>query len=259
MTSSPDTTPGAVAQPELEARGLTKRFGDVLAVDDVSFTLAAGGSLAIVGESGSGKTTVARMVVGLERPTRGTILSKGVDRSVPARAAAERKRRGREIQIVFQDPYSSLDPRQSAMSGLDEILRLHHAWDPARRRDRSVELLGLVGLDARQGNALPHDLSGGQRPRVAIAPCARRRAARADPGRVRRCARRVDPGADPQSAHGHPRRDERLVRADQPRPGGRASAHRGDRRDAAWHRKKRLPIDKAGNVGKIVIFEKTPA
>ena len=169
MTASPDTTPGAVAQPELEARGLTKRFGDVLAVDDVSFTLAAGGSLAIVGESGSGKTTVARMVVGLERPTSGTILSKGVDRSVPARAAAERKRRGREIQIVFQDPYSSLDPRQSAMSGLDEVLRLHHAWDPARRRDRSMELLGLVGLDTRQGNALPHDLSGGQRQRVAIA------------------------------------------------------------------------------------------
>ena len=171
-TTSPGTSPGPaspVATPVLETHGLTKRFGDLVAVDDVSFSLAAGGSLAIVGESGSGKTTVARMIVGLERPTAGTILSNGVDRSAPARAAAERKRRGREIQIVFQDPYSSLDPRQSALNGLDEILRLHHSWDAERRRLRAVELLGLVGLDTRQGNALPHDLSGGQRQRVAIA------------------------------------------------------------------------------------------
>ena len=127
------------------------------------------GSLAIVGESGSGKTTIARMIVGLERPTRGTVIACGRDRSQPARSAKDRRRRGREVQIVFQDPYTSLDPRQTAEATLDEILRLHHGWPADRRRARIAELTELVGLDARQARALPRALSGGQRQRVAIA------------------------------------------------------------------------------------------
>ncbi|MBN6055624.1 ABC transporter ATP-binding protein [Nonomuraea sp. RK-328] len=153
----------------LEVEGLRKTFGDVVAVDDVDFTLRTGGSLAVVGESGSGKTTVARMIVGLERPAAGRITACGHDRSRPARSARERRRRGGEVQIVFQDPYSSLDPRQSPASAVEEVLRLHTSLDAAGRRGRVAELAGLVGLDERQMAAAPSRLSGGQRQRVAIA------------------------------------------------------------------------------------------
>src|SRR5215469_14198363 len=168
------TTPGAGA-PEangtaaLEVSGLRKEFGPLVAVDDVSFVIPEAGSLAIVGESGSGKTTIARMIVGLERPTSGTITACERDRSRPPRSARDRRRRGREVQIVFQDPYTSLDPRQNAEATIDEVLRLHHGWPAERRRARVTELTGLVGLDERQSRALPRALSGGQRQRVAIA------------------------------------------------------------------------------------------
>jgi ABC-type glutathione transport system ATPase component len=153
----------------LDVAHLTKKFADFTAVDDVSFSVPAGESLAIVGESGSGKTTIAKMIVGLERPTSGTITADGHDRSRPARTARDRRRRGGEVQIVFQDPYTSLDPRQSAAGAIDEVLRLHHGWPPARRAERVAELVSLVGLDERQARALPRALSGGQRQRVAIA------------------------------------------------------------------------------------------
>jgi ABC-type glutathione transport system ATPase component len=155
--------------PVLQAAGLRKEFDALVAVDDVSFDLPPGRSLAIVGESGSGKTTIARMIVGLERPTSGTIAACGHDRSRPARSTRDRRRRGREVQIVFQDPYTSLDPRQTAEATIDEVLRLHHDWPADRRRARTTELVDLVGLDTRQARALPRSLSGGQRQRVAIA------------------------------------------------------------------------------------------
>src|SRR5262245_2636368 len=161
-------TSGAV-QPALSVHGLRKEYGAHVAVDDVTFDLMPGRSLAIVGESGSGKTTVARMIVGLERPTAGEILACGRDRSHPARGGRERKLRGREVQIVFQDPYSSLDPRQSGADLIDEVLRLHHPYDAPTRRRTIADLADLVGLDERQVNALPRSLSGGQRQRVAIA------------------------------------------------------------------------------------------
>ena len=158
-----------MAEPVLEVNGLRKEFGSVVAVDDVSFALPEGGSLAIVGESGSGKTTVAKMIVGLERPTAGTIRACGSDRSTRPGSPRDRRRRGREVQIVFQDPYTSLDPRQTGEATIDEVLRLHHGWPADRRRRRVSELAELVGLDARQVRALPRALSGGQRQRVAIA------------------------------------------------------------------------------------------
>jgi ABC-type glutathione transport system ATPase component len=153
----------------LEARGLRKEYGELVAVDDVDLAVPEGGSLAIVGESGSGKTTIARMLVGLTAPTAGTINACGRDRSSPARSAGERRRRGSEVQIVFQDPYSSLDPRQSAAQALDEVLRLHHGGSKPERAERVRELGDLVGLDERQVRALPRALSGGQRQRIAIA------------------------------------------------------------------------------------------
>jgi oligopeptide transport system ATP-binding protein len=159
-----------MAEPVLAANGLCKTFGDVVAVDGVDLAVAPGGSLAIVGESGSGKTTVARMLVGLTAPTAGTITACGHDRSTPARSAKERRRRGGEVQIVFQDPYSSLDPRHSAEQAIDEVLRLHRSGaSNAERRARAAELGDLVGLDERQIRARPGALSGGQRQRVAIA------------------------------------------------------------------------------------------
>jgi len=159
-----------MAEPVLAATGLRKAFGDVLAVDGVDLEVAQGGSLAIVGESGSGKTTVARMLVGLTAPTAGTITACGRDRSTPSRSAKERRRRGGEVQIVFQDPYSSLDPRHSAEQAIDEVLRLHRSGaSKAERRTRTAELGDLVGLDERQLRARPGALSGGQRQRIAIA------------------------------------------------------------------------------------------
>ncbi|PZG52790.1 ABC transporter ATP-binding protein [Spongiactinospora gelatinilytica] len=158
-----------IKEPILELAGLRKTFGEAVAVDDVSLTLPPAGAVAIVGESGSGKTTVARMIVGLERPTAGRITACGRDRSAPPRSARERRRRGGEVQIVFQDPYSSLDPRQSPGAAVEEILRLHTSLSAPRRRERVAELADLVGLSDRHMAALPSALSGGQRQRVAIA------------------------------------------------------------------------------------------
>ena len=156
-------------RPVLSVRNLRKIYGTQVAVDDMNFDLMPGRSLAIVGESGSGKTTVARMICGLERPTAGIITACGRDRSKPARRGKERKARGREVQIVFQDPYSSLDPRQSGAELIDEVLRVHHDHSAADRKRIVGELAELVGLDWRQINAMPKALSGGQRQRVAIA------------------------------------------------------------------------------------------
>jgi peptide/nickel transport system ATP-binding protein len=142
---------------------------EIVAVDDVSFTVAAGESLAIVGESGSGKTTIARMLVGLEQSSSGRIAIAGNERTAVVRRASHRRIRGRETQIVFQDPYSSLDPRQTPASCIDEVLRLHFDLGRAEREARVHDLGDQVGLDERQLNALPQALSGGQRQRVAIA------------------------------------------------------------------------------------------
>ncbi len=166
MTATPAATSGLA----LEVTGLRKEYGRTVAVDDVSFRLERGGSLAIVGESGSGKTTTARMIMGLEKPTAGTIIACGRDRSQPVRRASERRRRGREVQIVFQNPYSSLDPRQTIGDMLEEVLLVHHRhMDAAARRARVAELLDMVGLLDRHGRSLPSAMSGGQRQRAGIA------------------------------------------------------------------------------------------
>jgi peptide/nickel transport system ATP-binding protein len=168
-------------RPELELRSVSKtfsrrrrRFGGRAAeagheaVSDVSFSLSGRGSLGIVGESGSGKTTLARMIVGLEVPTSGEILLRGQPLS-PHPTVAERRARAREIQIVFQDPYTSLDPRQRVGAALDEVQRQHFDRSADDRRRRTRELLDEVGLGEELTSAYPRQLSGGQRQRVAIA------------------------------------------------------------------------------------------
>ncbi|MGA4840295.1 ABC transporter ATP-binding protein [Streptomyces sp. G45] len=154
----------------LTAEHLTKTYrlpggGTHTAADDVSFTIPEGGALGVVGESGSGKTTVARMLVGLVPPDRGTVTVAGRRREPRApRGRAARLARAKEIQMVFQDPYVSLDPRLTATQCLRTALRLH-GRDEALSRD----LLDRVGLGAREADARPRDLSGGQRQRLAIA------------------------------------------------------------------------------------------
>lgn len=150
--------------PALEVIDLTKQFGANTAVDHVSFRLEPGTSLGVVGESGSGKTTVARMLVGLETPTSGEVVLGGQDGG-----GSSRLRRARHVQMVFQDPYLSLDPRMSARRALDIILKLHFDWSSTRRAERASELLDSVNLSSREADALPRELSGGQRQRIAIA------------------------------------------------------------------------------------------
>ncbi|MEU2507145.1 ATP-binding cassette domain-containing protein [Streptomyces sp. NPDC007863] len=153
-------------EPVLEAVGLHRAYGSVHAVDDVSFVLPEGGSLGIVGESGSGKTTTARIVVGLERADAGDVRIRGRARD-GGRGRARRLARAREVQMVFQDPYLSLDPRTGVEQVLRETLGLHF---PGTDHDRRVrELLDQVGLGTRAADARPRQLSGGQRQRVAIA------------------------------------------------------------------------------------------
>ncbi|NTE68234.1 ABC transporter ATP-binding protein [Agrobacterium tumefaciens] len=162
--------------PIVEVQSLTKVFNfrgaggtAVKAVDDVSFTVAPGTCLGIVGESGSGKSTVARMLFGLERPTSGVIRVCGMDRSVPAASLTERKRRARQMQMVFQDPFSSLDRRQSGTDCLDEVLRIHFDLKPDDRKQRIASLADRVGLTEAQLEKSPRQLSGGQCQRLSIA------------------------------------------------------------------------------------------
>ncbi|MFG2138504.1 ABC transporter ATP-binding protein [Streptomyces sp. NPDC048650] len=161
-----DTQPSDRSPALLHVRGLTKHFGAFTAVDNVSFTVPAGGSLGIVGESGSGKTTTARMITGLETPTRGTITIDGSPRTT-SRRKAHRLARARQVQIVFQDPMHSLDPRLTTHDVLNETLRLH--YPDINRPQRITELLDQVQLSSRDADARPRELSGGQRQRVAIA------------------------------------------------------------------------------------------
>jgi ABC-type glutathione transport system ATPase component len=157
-----------MSAPLIKVSNLSKQYGDLLAVADVSFELPPSGSIGIVGESGSGKTTVAKILVGLERATSGKIEVDGQDWSLPAKNSKERRERAKYLQIVFQDPYSSLDPRQSIGSALREALSISMK-DSDEVIARANELADLVGLPQRILELRPAKLSGGQRQRAAIA------------------------------------------------------------------------------------------
>ena len=157
-----------MSTPLIKVSNLSKQYGDLLAVADVSFELPPSGSIGIVGESGSGKTTVAKILVGLERATSGKIEVEGQDWSLPAKNSKERRERAKYLQIVFQDPYSSLDPRQSIGTALREALSISMK-DSDEVIVRASELADLVGLPQRILELRPAKLSGGQRQRVAIA------------------------------------------------------------------------------------------
>lgn len=149
-------------------RGLLQRvIGQVKALDGVSLELAAGECLALVGESGSGKTTFGRCVLRLEEPTAGVVRFRGED--LLALSPAELRRRRKHFQVVFQDPYGSLNPRMRVSKILSEPLEVHETVPEAQRAKRIEELLTLVGLTAEAGSRFPHEFSGGQRQRIGIA------------------------------------------------------------------------------------------
>jgi oligopeptide/dipeptide ABC transporter ATP-binding protein len=162
----------------LEVEGLVKHFvaarsvfgrptAYVKAVDGVSFTVEAGKTLALVGESGCGKSTVSRLVLRLIEPDAGIVRFEG--RDLGALGANRLRAFRREAQIIFQDPYASLNPRMTVSQILTEPLALHDLVPAARRRERVEELLRLVGLEPRFARRYPHEFSGGQRQRIAIA------------------------------------------------------------------------------------------
>ncbi|MEU7713625.1 dipeptide ABC transporter ATP-binding protein [Micromonospora chalcea] len=145
-----------------------KTIGQVKAVDGVSFDLKAGETLGVVGESGCGKSTLARVLMNLEKPTAGQVLYKGQDISKLSGGALRRLRR--QIQLVMQDPYTSLNPRMTVGDLIGEPFEIHPEVAPrGSRRSKVKELLDLVGLNPEHINRYPHQFSGGQRQRIGIA------------------------------------------------------------------------------------------
>jgi len=151
----------------LRGSGLFGRGAKVSAVDDVSFGIDEGETFGLVGESGSGKTTTGRCILRLIEPTSGSVVFRGEDvLAFPRRRMREARR---DMQIVFQDPYSSLNPRMRARHIVEEPLIIHRLGDAAARRERVAELFHLVGLDAAHFERYPHQFSGGQRQRIGLA------------------------------------------------------------------------------------------
>jgi ABC-type glutathione transport system ATPase component len=165
--------------PLLEIRNLTKIFplgesifgggarGEVRAVDDVSLDIQAGETLGLVGESGSGKSTIGRLVLRLIEPTSGQIVFEG--RDLLAASHSDMRRMRRDMQIIFQDPFGSLDPRMRVDDVISEPLIIHEPLGADARRTRVAELLRAVGLDPSAMRRFPHEFSGGQRQRIGIA------------------------------------------------------------------------------------------
>jgi ABC-type glutathione transport system ATPase component len=163
----------------LEIRNLTKVFplgesifgggarGEVRAVDDVSLDIQSGETLGLVGESGSGKSTLGRLVLRLIEPTSGQISFEG--RDLLAASHGQMRRLRRDMQIIFQDPFGSLDPRMRVEDVISEPLIIHEPMSASARRIRAAELLRTVGLDQSAMPRFPHEFSGGQRQRIGIA------------------------------------------------------------------------------------------
>lgn len=156
----------------IEVKNLKKYFkvgrhATLKAVDNVSFDIYKGETLGIVGESGCGKTTCGRTIMGLYEATDGQVLYDGVD--LHSIKGEERKKFTRKVQIIFQDPYASLDPRMTVGEIIGEGIDIHKIYNKEKKQARIYELLELVGLNAEHASRFPHEFSGGQRQRIGIA------------------------------------------------------------------------------------------
>ncbi|HWR34281.1 MAG TPA: ATP-binding cassette domain-containing protein [Clostridia bacterium] len=144
-----------------------RAHGEVRAVDDVSLTIEQGETLGLVGESGSGKSTLGRLILRLIEPTSGIVRFAG--RDLTALSVREMRRMRRDMQIIFQDPFGSLDPRLNVEQIVTEPFKIHEKLSSTERRRRAEDLLRAVGLDSSALARYPHEFSGGQRQRVGIA------------------------------------------------------------------------------------------
>jgi peptide/nickel transport system ATP-binding protein len=181
LSDTPAEVPDTVMEaerPVLEVAGLTTRFeiragvlssirGRVHAVENVSFSLKAGETLALVGESGCGKSTTGRSVMRLVEPVAGTVLLDGVD--VLKLGRSELRKQRRRMQMIFQDPFASLDPRMTVGAAIAEPLRINRVASRSQARDTVADLLTRVGLSPDMASRFPHEFSGGQRQRICIA------------------------------------------------------------------------------------------
>jgi len=146
---------------------LLREVGSVKAVDDVSLFVRKGETLGLVGESGCGKSTLGRTLIRLYEPTAGSIQFEGQD--FLALKGGDLRRHRKDVQMIFQDPYASLDPRMTVGQAIRQPMDIHHVGDSAERNRRTLELIELVGLKKSHVNRYPHEFSGGQRQRISIA------------------------------------------------------------------------------------------
>ena len=152
----------------VKSSGLLRRVvGHVQAVDGISFEVPEGGSLGLVGESGCGKSTTGRAILQLHIPTSGSVRFQGVE--LTELSPAQMRPVRRDLQVVFQDPYASLNPKMPINDIIAEPIKIHGQWDKAGGKARVAELLERVGLNPEHGNRYPHEFSGGQRQRIGVA------------------------------------------------------------------------------------------
>lgn len=167
-----------MTEPLLKVNGLTKHFpiksgffgkqtGSIKAVNDVSFEIYEGQTLGIVGESGCGKSTTGRTIMRLIDPTEGEVFFEG--KNITSMTNSEMRKVRRDIQMVFQDPYASLNPRHNIQKILEEPLKVHNIGTAEERKKKVEKLLEIVGLSSYHANRYPHQFSGGQRQRIGIA------------------------------------------------------------------------------------------
>jgi len=139
----------------------------VKAVDDISFSVNEGETVSLVGESGCGKSTTGRAILRLDEPTSGEVVFEGTN--LLALSKSQMKRKRKDLQMIFQDPYASLNPRKTAVQVLEEAMEIQNIVPKKEQRSRAIELLETVGLSAYQADRYPHEFSGGQRQRIGIA------------------------------------------------------------------------------------------
>lgn len=155
----------------LSLQGISKYFkvtgGTLRAVNDVSFEIKKGETVGLVGESGCGKSTLGRVVMGVYTPTAGKLIIDGEE--IHIKSGKDRYKYAKKAQMIFQDPYASLNPRMTVGSIISEGMEIHHMYDAKKRKERVNELLEIVGLNKDHANRFPHEFSGGQRQRIGIA------------------------------------------------------------------------------------------